>query len=84
MPKDATVKDVQAWFHQARQTWRQTGKVVLRPMSWVSSTKVAPHTAGELPFNMLRRARLALLCAPWNQRPFDFIAVAQLDVTPDG
>jgi hypothetical protein len=84
LPKDATLKDVQAWFQQARLTWRQTGKVVLRPMSWVSSTKIAPHTASELPFNMFRRARLALLCAPWNQRPFDLIAVAELDVTPDG
>ena len=85
LPKDATLKDVQAWFQQARQTWQKTGKVVLRrPMSWVSSTKIAPHTASELPFNMFRRARLALLCAPWNKRPFDIIAVAELDVTPNG
>ena len=84
LPKDATLKDVHAWFQQARQTWRRTGKVVMPPMSWVSSTKIGPHAASELPFNMFRRARLVLLCAPWNRRPFDVIAVAALDVTSDG
>ena len=84
LPKDATLKDVEAWFHQARQKWRQTGKYVLRPIAWLSNTQVAAHSASELSVNMFRRARLALLCAPWNQRPFDIIAVAELDVTPNG
>ena len=84
LPQDAKLKDVETWFHQALQTWQKTGKYVLRPITWVSSTQVAPHAASELPANMFRRARLALLCAPWNQRPFDVIAAAELDVASDG
>ena len=82
LPKDATLKDVEAWFDQALQTRRQTGEWVVRPIIYVSSTRIAGHAAGELPVNMFRRARLALLCAPWNQRTVDVIAAAELDVTP--
>ena len=82
LPKDATLKDVEAWFDQTLQTRRQTGEWVVRPIIYVSSRRIAGHAAGELPFNMFRRARLALLCAPWNQRTVDVIAAAELDVTP--
>jgi hypothetical protein len=84
LPEDATLKDVEAWFHEALRTWRRTGKYVLRPITWVSSTEVPPHSASELPANMFRRARLALLCAPWNKRPFDVIVAAELEVTSNG
>ena len=82
LPKDATLKDVEAWFDQTLQTRRRTGEWVVRPIIYVSSRRIAGHAAGELPFNMFRRARLALLCAPWNQRTVDVIAAAELDVTP--
>ena len=84
LPKDATSKDVEPWFHQARQKWRQTGRYVLRPVAWLSNTQVAAHSASELSVNMFRRARLALVCAPWNQRPFDLIVAAELHVASDG
>jgi hypothetical protein len=85
LPKGATLKDVQTSFDQARQTWQKTGRYVLRrPVSWVTSTRLAPHAASELPVNMFRRARLALICAPWNERPFDLIVVAELNVASDG
>jgi len=81
LPKDATLKDVEAWFHQALQTWRQTGKYVLRPITWVSNTEVGAHEASELPANV-PAGRLAVLCAPGDQRRSDVIAAAELDVTP--
>ena len=86
-PTGATLKDVETWFHQALRRWQRTGKYILRSgdatyLSWISSAKVAPHAVSELPVNMFRRARLAVLCAPWNRRPFDVIVVAELDVTP--
>jgi hypothetical protein len=84
LPKDATLKDVEAWFDQTLQTRRQTGEWVVRPIIYVSSRRIAGHAAGELPANMFRQARLALLCAPWNQRTVDVIAAAELEVTPDG
>ena len=83
LPKDATLKDVEAWFDQTLETRRETGEWVVRPIIYVSSRRIAGHADGELPVNMFRRARLALLCAPWNQRTVDVIAAAQLDVTPD-
>ena len=83
LPKDATLKDVEAWFHQALRRWLQTGKYVLRPpIAWVTSTRIAPHAAGELPFNMFRRARLAVLCTRGSGRRYDVIAAAELEVTP--
>ena len=82
LPKDATLKDVEAWFEQTLQTRRQTGEWVVRPIIYVSSRRIVGHAADELPFNMVRRARLALLCAPWNQRTLDVIAAAELKTTP--
>ena len=82
LPKDASLKDVEAWFDQTLETRRQTGEWVVRPIIYVSSRRIAGHAAGELPVNMFRRARLALLCAPWNQRTVDVIAAAELEVTP--
>ena len=82
LPKDATLTDVEAWFDQTLQTRRQTGEWVVRPIIYVSSRRIAGHAAGELPVNMFRRARLALICAPWNQRTVDVIAAAELEVTP--
>lgn len=85
LPKDATLKDVEAWFHQALRSWLQTGEYVLRPpIAWVTSTRIAPHAAGELPFNVFRRARLAVLCTRGSGRRYDVIAVAELDVSSDG
>jgi hypothetical protein len=84
LPQDAKLKDVETWFHQALQTWQKTGKYVMRPITWLSSKQVAPHAASELSVNMFRRARLAILCAPWNQRPFDVIAAAELNIASDG
>jgi hypothetical protein len=85
LPKGATLKDVEAWFDQALETRRQTGEWVVRPIIYVSSRRIAGHAAGELPFNMFRRARMALFCAPFgNQGAVDVFAVAELDVTPDG
>jgi hypothetical protein len=85
LPKDATLKDVETWFHQALRRWLQTGKYVLRPpIAWVTSTRVAPHAARELPANMFRRARLAVLCTRGSGRRYEVIAAAELDVTSDG
>ena len=85
LPKDATLKDVEAWFDQALRRWLKTGKYVLRPrIAWVTSTRIAPHAAGELPFNMFRRARLAVLCTRGSGRRYDVIPVAELDVASDG
>jgi hypothetical protein len=81
LPKDATLKDVEAWFHQALRTWRRTGKYVLRPIAWVSNTEVPAHAASELPANV-PAGRLAVLCAPGDQPRSDIIAVAALNVTP--
>ena len=81
LPKNAALKDVEAWFHQALRRWRQTGKYVLRPIEWVSNTEVAAHAASELPANV-PAGRLAVLCAPGDQRRSDIIAAAELDVTP--
>ena len=84
LPKDATLKDVEAWFDQTLRRWRQTGEWVVRPIVWVTSTRIARHAAGELPFNMFRRARLAVLCTRGNERRYDVIPVAELDVASDG
>ena len=85
LPKDATLKDVETWFHQALRRWLQTGKYVLRPpIAWVTSTRVAPHAARELPANMFRRARLAVLCTRGSGRRYEVIAAAELDVASDG
>jgi len=83
LPKDATLKDVESWFDQALRRWLRTGKYVLRPpIAWVTSKRIAPHAAGELPFNMFRRARLAVLCTRGSGRRYEVIAVAALDITP--
>jgi len=82
LPKDATLKDVEAWFDQALRRWLQIGEYVLRPpIAWVTSTRIASHAAGDLPFNMFRRARLAVLCTRGSGRRY-VIAAAELDVTP--
>lgn len=50
LPKDATLKDVEAWFHQALRRLLQTGKYVLRPpIAWVTSTRVAAHAPVSFP-----------------------------------
>jgi hypothetical protein len=83
LPKGATLKDVNTGFHQALRRWLQTGKYVLRPpIAWVTSTRIDPHAAGELPFNMFRRARLAVVCARGSGRRSETTAVAELNVTP--
>jgi hypothetical protein len=82
LPEDATLKDVETWFAKALQTWGQTGRYVLHPITWVSSTQVAPHAASELPAN-LSTGRLAVLCVsgtPLARYPL-VIAAAELDVT---
>lgn len=85
LPKDATLKDVETWFDQALARWLQTGKYVLRPpIAWVTSTRVVPHAASELPVNMFRQARLAVLCTRGSGRRYDVIAAAELDVASDG
>ena len=87
LPQDAKLEDVETSFDQALRTWQTTGRFVLRrPLSWLTSAHLGPHSASELPFNMFRRARLALLCTRGSGRPFPFevIAAAELDVRPDG
>jgi hypothetical protein len=82
LPQDTKLKDVETWFAKALQTWEQTGKYVLHPITWVSSTEVAPHAASELPANV-STGRLAVLCvsgAPLARYP-RVIAAAALDVT---
>src|SRR5262245_21295972 len=84
LPQGAKLTDVETWFHQALRTWQRTGKYVMHRITWLSSTKGARQAAGELSAKMYRRARLGLLCAPWNQRPFDVVVAAELDVASDG
>jgi hypothetical protein len=81
LPEDAKLKDVENWFAKAFQSWEQTGKYVLHPITWVSSTLVAPHAASELPANV-STGRLAVLCESgplWP--PSHVVAAAELDVT---
>jgi hypothetical protein len=78
LPRGATLKDVETWFHQVR-----TGRNVRRRLSWISSTHVAPHAASELTAN-IPAGRLVVLCAPGDQRRNDVIAAAALDLAPDG
>lgn len=84
LPKNATLQDVEGWFDQALRRFLRTGEYVLRPpIAWVTNTQIAAHAAGELPFNMFRRARLALLCAHGSGRRYNVIPVAELTVVPD-
>ena len=83
LPEDAKLKDVENWFAKAFQTWEQTGKYDLHPITWVSSTLVAPHAASELPANVISTGRLAVLCesGPRLYPPSRVIAAVSLDVT---
>ena len=85
LPKDATLQVVEGWFDQALRRFLRTGEYVLRPpIDWVTNRRIAAHAAGELPFNMSRRARLAVLCAHGSGRRYEVIPVAELNVMPDG
>src|SRR6476659_8055353 len=81
LPPDAKPADVEGWFHKALQTYEQTGKYIMHPITWVSNTLVAPHATGEVPANV-STGRLAVLCMRDSPRPSRVIAAAELDVTP--
>ena len=93
LPEGTDLKEIEGWFNKARQKYQQTGNVRIHPITWVSSTLVAPHATSELPANA-SSGRLAVLCAPAssifsdaeNSPPFPsrVIAAAELDVRPKG
>ncbi len=93
LPEGTKPKDIEGWFNKARQQYEQTGRFTLPHIMWVSSTLVSPHAASELPGNVSRGSRLAVLCASASSSdaknnphlqllPSRVIAAAELDVTP--